>query len=102
MAKQQVRIGSRGQTPSFDWNDPSTWSKALQGMDKVYITYHPDLAVPGALEAIEGLSEAASIPGAIFLQDEVGRLTFRLHLATRVPVPGSAGKRKESGRHERC
>lgn len=50
-----VRIGSRTGKPSFDWNDSKTWSKALQGMDKVYITFQPDLAVPGALEAIEEL-----------------------------------------------
>jgi uncharacterized protein YbjT (DUF2867 family) len=63
MAKQQVRIGSRNQPPFFDWNDPSTWSKALQGMDKVYITYYPDLAVPGAYEAVEGLMKIARKTG---------------------------------------
>ncbi len=50
---QNVRIGSRNATPAFDWQDPSTWAASLQGMDKVYITFQPDLAVPGALEAIE-------------------------------------------------
>ncbi len=56
---QMVRIGSRSETPSFDWQDPLTWSAALKGMDKVYITFQPDLAVPGALEAIEGLTKEA-------------------------------------------
>lgn len=60
---QNVRIGSRSNDPKFDWNDPATWSDALAGMGKVYITYHPDLAVPGALEAIEGLTEAAKKAG---------------------------------------
>jgi len=54
-----VRIGSRSATPTFDWNEPKTWSKALRGMDKVYITFQPDLAVPGALEAIEELTKTA-------------------------------------------
>lgn len=64
--KQQnhnVRLGSRNNNPSFDWNDPSTWSNALAGMDKVYITYYPDLAVPGALEAVKALTEEAKKAG---------------------------------------
>ncbi|MFD0796296.1 NAD(P)H-binding protein [Maribacter chungangensis] len=52
---QNVRIGSRSASPAFDWHQPEGWAKALEGMDKVYITYQPDLAVPGALEAIEQL-----------------------------------------------
>lgn len=63
MAGQEVRIGSRSETPSFDWNDPFGWPDALKGMDKVYISYYPDLAVPGALKAIEGLSEIARKAG---------------------------------------
>ncbi|WP_222981500.1 NAD(P)H-binding protein [Flagellimonas meishanensis] len=54
-----VRIGSRSQNPAFDWDNQETWSKALEGMDAVYITFQPDLAVPGALEAIEGLTKEA-------------------------------------------
>ncbi|TJY35939.1 NmrA family NAD(P)-binding protein [Pontimicrobium aquaticum] len=54
-----VRIGSRSATPPFDWDAPKTWPKALRGMDKVYITFQPDLAVPGALEAIEELTKLA-------------------------------------------
>ena len=60
---QIVRIGSRSESPSFDWQDPSTWPAALEGMDKVYITFQPDLAVPGALEAIEGLTKEAKRSG---------------------------------------
>jgi len=52
---QKVRIGSRSASPSFDWHQPEGWAQALEGIDKVYITYQPDLAVPGALEAIEQL-----------------------------------------------
>lgn len=55
----QVRIGSRSASPSFDWNNSDTWTPAMQGMDKVYITFQPDLAVPGALEAIEELTKKA-------------------------------------------
>ncbi len=55
-----VRIGSRSSSPSFDWNNSETWDKALEGMDGVYITYQPDLAVPGAVETIIALTERAA------------------------------------------
>ncbi len=60
---QIVRIGSRSGSPAFNWEDSSTWSTALKGMDKIYITFQPDLAVPGALEAIEGLTKEAKKSG---------------------------------------
>lgn len=60
---QNVRIGSRNVVPAFDWDDRSTWANALNGMDKVYIVYYPDLAVPGALNAIKDLTLAAREAG---------------------------------------
>ncbi len=54
-----VRIGSRNETPVFDWEQPQTWVKALEGMDRIYITFQPDLAVPGAFEAIQDLMTEA-------------------------------------------
>lgn len=54
-----VRIGGRNATPSFDWDNPETYAQALKGMDKAYIVYYPDLAVPGAKKAIKTLTEAA-------------------------------------------
>ena len=62
-AGHKVRIGSRSESPSFDWDDSETWARALEGMDKVYITFQPDLAVPGALEAIEELTRQAKQSG---------------------------------------
>lgn len=47
-----VRGGSRSTTPSFDWYDEGTWKDALQGVEKVYISFQPDLAVPGSLEIV--------------------------------------------------
>ena len=58
-AGQNVRIGSRSASLSFDWDKPEGWSLALEGMDKVYITFQPDLAVPGVLDAIEELTKQA-------------------------------------------
>lgn len=58
-----VRIGSRSASPKFDWQDSSSWSDALESIDGVYITFQPDLAVPGALQAIEQLSKLAKEKG---------------------------------------
>ncbi len=54
-----VCVGTRRNDPKFDWDDPSTFGPALKGMDRAYIVYYPDLAVPGAKEAIAALTEAA-------------------------------------------
>jgi len=47
-----TRAVSRSTRPSFDWNDPATWDAALEGVKAAYISYSPDLAVPGATDAI--------------------------------------------------
>ncbi|MEP5363546.1 MAG: NAD(P)H-binding protein [Reichenbachiella sp.] len=60
---QNVRVGSRNAEPAFDWENAETWNPALKGMDQVYITFQPDLAVPGALEAIEVLTKKAAQAG---------------------------------------
>jgi len=54
-----IRIGSRSEKPSFDWENPGTWAGAFDGMDTVYITFQPDLAVPGALKTIEKFTSQA-------------------------------------------
>ncbi|MEO0570574.1 MAG: NmrA family transcriptional regulator [Bacteroidota bacterium] len=58
-----VRIGSRRENPGFDWDHPAGWPAVLEGMEKVYITYQPDLAVPGAKEAIKALTKVAKEKG---------------------------------------
>ena len=50
-----VRIGSRTATPPFDWDKEATWDTCLEGARAVYITYAPDLAMPGATDAIAAL-----------------------------------------------
>ena len=54
-----VRIGSRTGEPPFDWEAPATWTPALDKVDAVYITFVPDLAVPGAAEAIRSFTAQA-------------------------------------------
>lgn len=61
--QQNVRIGSRSAKPAFDWQNQETWPAALEGMEKVYVTFQPDLAVPGALDAIEALTKQARQSG---------------------------------------
>ena len=56
---KNIRIGSRSEKPSFDWEDSETWTGALNGVDMVYITFQPDLAVPGALKAIKDFTSQA-------------------------------------------
>ena len=58
-----VRVGSRRGTPPFDWDDRSTWAGALRDVGSVYIAYYPDLAFPGAAEAIGAFSRAAVASG---------------------------------------
>ncbi|MFF3650720.1 NAD(P)H-binding protein [Streptomyces sp. NPDC002181] len=59
-----VRIGSRTGAPAFDWNAPGTWGPALEGVDRVYVTYHPDLGFPGAAEQVGAFAEVAVAAGA--------------------------------------
>ncbi|MFF3396465.1 NmrA family NAD(P)-binding protein [Streptomyces sp. NPDC002669] len=59
-----VRVGSRNGEPPFDWENPGTWEAALDGVGAVYVTYYPDLAFPGAAEAVGAFSELAVKKGA--------------------------------------
>jgi uncharacterized protein YbjT (DUF2867 family) len=58
-----VRVGSRSASPPFEWEDPATWGPALAGVSGVYVSYYPDLAVPGAPEAVGALAEEARRQG---------------------------------------
>ncbi|MGW8698977.1 NmrA family NAD(P)-binding protein [Streptomyces eurythermus] len=48
-----ARSGSRSSEIPFVWEDESTWEAALDGVSAAYVTYYPDLAFPGAKEAVE-------------------------------------------------
>lgn len=54
-----MRLGSRAASPSFDWEDRSTWAAALDGVHAVYISFQPDLAVPGALQTVQAFTDQA-------------------------------------------
>jgi len=55
----QTRIASRSADLPFDWNDRSTWDAVLDGVTAAYVTYAPDLAIPGAKDAIRAFVEKA-------------------------------------------
>jgi uncharacterized protein YbjT (DUF2867 family) len=59
----EPRIGSRNALPNFDWDHKETWVNALKGMERIYVTYYPDLAVPGAKKAIESFTYLAKEVG---------------------------------------
>jgi len=58
-----VRIGSRSARPPFDWTRPDTWDAALDGVDAVYLSFYPDLALPGAAETVAGFVDRAAGSG---------------------------------------
>jgi uncharacterized protein YbjT (DUF2867 family) len=54
-----VRIGSRSASIPFDWEDESTWAPALEDVRAAYISYFPDISIPGAPEAVRAFAELA-------------------------------------------
>lgn len=59
-----VRIASRSSEIPFVWEEPGTWDAALEGVGAVYLSYYPDLAFPGAAEAVGAFAERAVAKGA--------------------------------------
>ena len=59
----KTRIASRSADLPFDWNDRSTWGDALAGVTAAYVTYAPDLAIPGAKDALTAFVEKAVAQG---------------------------------------
>lgn len=58
-----VRVGSRSGEPPFDWDDEATWGAALDGIGALYLTYYPDLAIPGAVDQVRALVDLAGRSG---------------------------------------
>jgi len=54
-----VRVGSRSGEPPFDWDDPATWALAVRDVESVYVSYYPDLAVPGAVDTVRSFAKLA-------------------------------------------
>lgn len=58
-----VRIGTRHSEIRFDWSDPTTWPACLDGVEQTYITFYPDIALPGGDEKIGAFAEQAVAAG---------------------------------------
>lgn len=58
-----IQIGSRAAATPFDWDQPAGWPAALEGASAVYANYAPDLAVPGAVGAVEQFVRTAAAAG---------------------------------------
>lgn len=54
-----VRVVGRRTEPAFDWENQDTYADALKDIDRAYIVYYPDLAVPGSRDAITTLTKKA-------------------------------------------
>ena len=68
-----TRVGSRSGRPPFDWEERSTWAPVLEGVGSAYVSYYPDLAVPGASETVGSFAELAVQSGVRRLVLVAGR-----------------------------
>lgn len=88
----EVRSASRSSSPSFDWHDDSNWNEVLEGVESLYVTYHPDLSVPGASDHIRALLAFAKTQGVkriVLLSgrgEEEAELCERLVLDSGIPA----------------
>jgi uncharacterized protein YbjT (DUF2867 family) len=54
-----VRAVSRHSEPRFDWLDDSTWEGALTSCTSAYLTFQPDIGLPGADAILSAFSRRA-------------------------------------------
>jgi uncharacterized protein YbjT (DUF2867 family) len=59
----RTRAGSRSGNPPFDWDAPDTWEPALRGTSAAYLTFQPDLAIPGTADTIAEFARLATKSG---------------------------------------
>lgn len=79
-----VRRGSRAATIPFDWNAPDTWGPVLSGVSAVYISYYPDIAVPGAVDTVAAFTEQARASGVAKIVLLTGRGEYHAQRAEEV------------------
>lgn len=92
-----VRVGSRSGEVPFDWEDRDTWAPALQGTASAYVTYYPDLAVPGAADTIGSFAELAVQSGVRRVVLLTGRGELEAQRAERVLEEVCAKASNEAG-----
>ena len=63
LAAQGVEVRGVSRSTGFNWEDPSTWAAALDGVDAAYLAYYPDLALEGAAETVHAFARQATEAG---------------------------------------
>ncbi|MDT0266882.1 NmrA family NAD(P)-binding protein [Streptomyces sp. DSM 44915] len=58
-----ARVGSRGGSPAFDWDQPADWPAVLTDIEAVYLSYPTDIAAPGAAERLARFARVAAERG---------------------------------------
>ena len=57
-----MRVGSRSGSPPFDWDDRvDLGPRARTASTAVYLSYYPDLAVPGAAETVGAFARSTAL-----------------------------------------
>ncbi|MGQ8364452.1 NAD(P)H-binding protein [Glaciecola sp. 1036] len=59
----KLKLAARKAEVYFDWSHSSTWAPAMNGIDAIYATYFPDLAMPQAKGDILALCQIAKQNG---------------------------------------
>ena len=78
---RRVRAVSPSSPVRFNWNDDTTWAAAVAGARDLYLTYHPDLAVPGAADQVQRLTGVAAEAGVRKIVLLAGRGEPQVHPA---------------------
>ena len=79
-----TRPVSRSTSPAFDWDKPATWHSAIAGTRVAYVTYQPDLAVPGAEATIKEFVHVAAAAGVEHIVLLSGRGEAGAHRAEQI------------------
>ena len=97
-----IRVATRHSAPPFDWHDQTTWDDVLEGCSAAYVTFQPDLALPGADEIIAAFARTAVAHGCrrlVLLSGRGEEGARRTELALTGPAPtGRSFARRSSCR----
>lgn len=63
---QHVRTVSRGSSPSFDWDDETTWAGAVEGASVAFVV-PPPTGDPGTLRAFADVAAAANVRRVVLI-----------------------------------
>ena len=88
-----VRRLSRTSATPFLWEDEGTWEVALEASSAAYVTFHPDLAVPGSADVVAALAKRGRDLGVermVLLSGRGEPAAQEAEMALLAELPGSA------------